>query len=73
VLVVAKPDFIYWISFVYILEHSELVAGALLPENKTKILATVVELLIDILLVVGSEGLLGLVKRIRFAKIGNEL
>lgn len=67
VLTSAVPDTFYWAMFIYIVKSSDVGRPELSPENIGNIVATVVELLIGFWLLLGSKGVFGLLKRLRYA------
>ena len=67
VLTSAIPDTFHWTMFIYIVKSSDVGRPELSPENIGNIVATVVELLIGFWLLLGSKGMFGLLKRLRYA------
>ncbi len=67
VLASAIPDIFYWTTFAYMIKSSGMVLGVLRPENVGNIVATISEIIIGIWLIVGSKGIVGIVRRLRYA------
>ena len=67
VLTTAIRDIFYWVTFVYQVKNSGLGNADLSPDNVGNIVATVVELVIGFWLLLGSKGLLGVIRRARQA------
>lgn len=67
VLTSAIPDMFYWATFAYIVKSSNVGRPELSPENIGNIVATGVELLIGFWLLLSSKGVVGLLKRLRYA------
>jgi hypothetical protein len=67
VLASAIPDVFYWSIFIYMIKSSGMVVGALRPENVGNIVAIIIEIIIGIWLLVGSKGIIGIIRRLRYA------
>jgi hypothetical protein len=67
VLTTAVPDIFYWIVFAYRTKSADFGNPELSPESVGYIVATVVELVIGFWLLFGSKGILGIIRRIRYA------
>lgn len=67
VLTTAIRDIFFWITFAYRVKNVGLGISELSPEDVGNIVATVVELVIGFWLLFGSKGLLGIIRRVRYA------
>ena len=67
VLTFAIPDVFYWVTFAFLLKNIEVGNLHLTPDNVASIVTTVVELVIGFWLLLGSRGILGIVRRFRQA------
>jgi hypothetical protein len=67
VLTSAIPDIFYWVTFVYRIKSVNVGSTELTPENIGYIVSTIVELVIGFWLLFGSRGLLGVIRRARYA------
>ena len=67
VLTFAIPDIFYWVTFVYRVKSVNVGSTELTPENIGYIVSTIVELVIGFWLLFGSRGLLGVIRRARYA------
>ena len=67
VLTTAIPDTIYWVTFAFRLKNIDVGTLQLSPENIGSMASTVVELVIGFWLLFGSRGILGLIRRARYA------
>lgn len=62
----AIPDVFYWGTFVYMIKSSNLSVGGLRPEQVSAILATIIELAIGLWLLVSSNGIIQLIRKVRY-------
>lgn len=67
VLTSAIPDIFHWATYVYQVRNKHFGYFELTPENVGNIVSTVVELVIGVWLLFGSRGILGLIRRARYA------
>jgi hypothetical protein len=67
VLTSAIPDVVRWATFVYIVKNSEMGSTKIPPDNIAYIIATIVELVIGFWLLFGSKGIIGVIRRMRYA------
>ena len=67
VLTSAIPDIFYWVTFAYRIKNANIGSTELSPENIGYIVSTIVELVIGFWLLFGSRGLLGVIRRARYA------
>lgn len=67
VLTTAIPDAFYWIVLAYRVKHADLESASLSTEQVAYIFSTAVELIIGLWLLFGSQGLVGVIRRIRYA------
>lgn len=67
VLTTAIPDIFYWVTFAYRIRSTDLGNSELSPEHIAYIVSTVVELAVGFWLLLGSRGILGIIRRFRYA------
>jgi len=67
VLANAIQDAFHWATYVYIIKNSVTPKVELTPENIGNIVATVVELVIGLWILFGSKGVIGFLRRMRYA------
>ncbi len=68
VLATAVPDVFHWATFVYLTISSGVGRSGISPEQIGNIISTGVELAIGFWLLLGSKGVVGIVRRMRDAK-----
>jgi hypothetical protein len=67
VLASAAPDIVYWMVLAFRIQNTEAASVPLLPEQVASIWATVAQIAIGLWLVFGARGLLGALRRLRYA------
>lgn len=67
VLASAIPDTFYWTTLVYLIKNADLGRTELSPQDIASIVSTIFELIIGFWLLLGSKGVVALIKRIRYA------
>lgn len=69
VLVSAIPDIFYWVTYVYRIKNIGFgqVRTELTPQNIASITSTIAEFILGVWLLLGSKGLVGMVRKLRHA------
>jgi hypothetical protein len=67
VLAIATVDIVYWLVFVFRIQNTEAASVPLIPDQVAAIWATVAQTAIGLWLVFGARGLLGALRRLRYA------
>lgn len=67
VLAGAAPDIVYWVVLAFRIQNTEAASVPLLPEQVASIWAAVAQTAIGLWLVFGARGLLGALRRLRYA------
>lgn len=67
VLTTAIPDMFYWATFAYQTKNTDIGNPELSPEHIAYMVSTVIEIVIGFLLLLGSRGILGIIRRFRYA------
>jgi hypothetical protein len=67
VLAIAAPDIVYWFILLFRIQNTEAASVPLLPDQVAAIWATVAQIAIGVWLVFGARGLLGALRRLRYA------